>query len=59
MHRGVIIWLVICALSTILFFVIAAVVIVRGFSDLRSLLRMSQPDGDVEPETSVKEGFEG
>jgi hypothetical protein len=58
MHSAVIIWLVIFALSTILFFAIAAVVIVRGFSDLRSLLRMSRPDGDAGSETDLEGDLE-
>lgn len=58
MHSGVIIWLVICALSTIVFFVIAAVVIVKGFSDLRSLLRISHPDGDAGPDADIEEGLD-
>ena len=38
MNTAGIIWLVIFALSTITFFAVAAVVSVKGFSDLRDLL---------------------
>jgi hypothetical protein len=42
MNNGVIIWLVIFALSGASFFVIAAIVTVKGFADLQSLLRHSE-----------------
>ena len=41
MNNGVFIWIVIFAVSTVGFFLIAAVVAVKGFFDLRLLLRHS------------------
>jgi len=42
MDSGAIVWLVIFALSALLFFGIAAVVAVKGLGDLRKLLRYSK-----------------
>ncbi len=44
MNNGVIIWLIIFALAAASFFVIAAIVTVKGFADLRALLRHSEPE---------------
>ncbi len=41
MNNGVIFWLIIFALSAASFFVIAAIVTVKGFGDLRALLQHS------------------
>lgn len=45
MNNGVIIWLIIFALSAVSFFVIAAIVTVKGFADLRALLRHIPREG--------------
>ena len=52
MDSRAVIWLLVFAASAALFFLIAAVVAVRGFADLRDLLRHSKPPGpgDHEPE---------
>ncbi|MFN2513171.1 MAG: hypothetical protein ABR568_17330 [Pyrinomonadaceae bacterium] len=42
MNSGVLIWLIIFALATTCFFVVAAIVAVKGSSDLRDLLRDSK-----------------
>ncbi len=42
MNNSVIIWLIIFALAAICFFVIAAIVTVKGFGDLGALLRHSE-----------------
>lgn len=39
MSSGALIWLIIFALSTTCFFVVAAIVAVKGSADLKSLLR--------------------
>ncbi|MDQ3750579.1 MAG: hypothetical protein M3367_16415 [Acidobacteriota bacterium] len=44
MNSGVIIWLIIFALSAACFFVVAAIVTVKGLADLRALLRHSEPE---------------
>ena len=44
MNRGALIWMIIFAVSAICFFTVAAVVGVKGFSDLRELLRSSKPE---------------
>jgi len=41
MNNGVIIWLIIFALSAAGFFIIAVIVSINGFADLRSLLQHS------------------
>jgi hypothetical protein len=45
MANGAMIWLVIFAVSAAAFFVIAAIVAVRGFTDLQTLLRHSDRKG--------------
>lgn len=45
MDNGAIIWLVIFAVSAAAFFVIAAIVAVKGFADLQNLLRHSKRHG--------------
>ncbi|MGB7067982.1 MAG: hypothetical protein WBD22_00620 [Pyrinomonadaceae bacterium] len=45
MDNGAIIWLVIFAVSGAAFFVIAAIVAVKGFGDLQKLLRHSKRHG--------------
>jgi len=42
MNNGVVIWLIIFALAAAGFFVIAAIVSVKGFADLRTLLQHSK-----------------
>ena len=42
MNTGTLIWMIIFAASALCFFVVAAVVSVRGFGDLRELLRFSE-----------------
>lgn len=41
MNNGVIVWLIIFALSAAVFFVVAAIVTVKGLADLRALLQHS------------------
>ncbi len=55
MNKGVIFWLIIFALSAICFFVIAAIVTVKGLADLRALLRHSERE-DKPNTKSKKEG---
>jgi hypothetical protein len=52
MDSRAVIWLLVFAVSAALFFLVAAVVAVRGFSDLRGLLRHSKPPepGDQDPQ---------
>ena len=42
MNIGIIIWLLIFAVSSAVFFIVAAVVAVKGLGDLRTLLRYSK-----------------
>lgn len=49
MNSGALIWMIIFAVAATGFFVVAAVVAVRGFFDLRLLLRHSNRGG--EPKT--------
>ena len=51
MDSRAVVWLLVFAVSAALFFLIAAVVSVKGFSDLRGLLRHSKPPepGDPNP----------
>jgi hypothetical protein len=44
MNGGALFWLIIFALSTACFFVVAAIVTVKGSDDLRELLRVSRQD---------------
>ena len=57
MNNGVTVWLIIFALSAAGFFIIAAIVAVKGFGDLQALLRHSgqrdEPDNFSE-ETKEK-----
>ncbi len=48
MYNGAVVWLVIFALSAILFFGIAAVVAVKGLDDLKKLLRYSKRSDDTD-----------
>ena len=45
MNTGTLVWLVIFAACALCFFVVAAVVSVRGFGDLRELLRFTKGAG--------------
>lgn len=58
MNNGVIIWLIVFALSAVCFFVIAAIVTVKGFADLRTLLRHSErkdkPNANSEKEAEKR-----
>jgi len=45
MGKGSAVWLIIFALSAILFFTIAGVVAVKGMADLKKLLRYSKRNG--------------
>ena len=47
MDNASVVWLVIFALSAILFFAIAAVVAVNGLTDLKKLLRHSKRQGQL------------
>jgi hypothetical protein len=42
MNTGTLIWMIIFAASALCFFAIAAVVTVRGFGDLKELLRLTK-----------------
>ena len=46
MDKAAIVWIIIFALSAILFFAIAGVVAVNGLSDLKKLLRHSKRHDD-------------
>ena len=48
MDSRAVIWLLIFAISAAVFFVVAAVVAIRGFTDLRTLLRHSKAPKDPE-----------
>lgn len=39
MNTGTLFWLIIFAISAAVFFIVAAIVTIKGFSDLRDLLR--------------------
>lgn len=54
MNNGVLLWLIIFALSAACFFIIALVVSVKGIKDLRDLLRHSEPS-DRQRDFSVQE----
>lgn len=43
MNTGTLLWIIIFAISATIFFVVAAVVAVKGFGDLRDLLGSSRP----------------
>ncbi len=53
MNNGVIIWLIIFALAAACFFVIAVIVSVKGFADLRTLLQHSKHRD--KPDTKLQE----
>jgi hypothetical protein len=55
MNNGVFIWIVIFAVSTVGFFLIAAVVAVKGFFDLRLLLRHSNRNDKSESRSEITE----
>lgn len=58
MNNGVFIWIFIFAVSTVGFFLIAAIVAIKGFFDLRLLLRHSNQADEFEPESKIaKETF--
>ena len=48
MDSRAVVWLLIFAIATALFFVVAAVVTVKGFTGLRTLLRHSKAPRDLE-----------
>jgi hypothetical protein len=54
MDKGVLIWLIIFALSAAVFFLVAAVVTVKGLGDLRTLLRHSRKSGRSSDDTASK-----
>jgi hypothetical protein len=56
MNNAVFIWIVVFAISALVFFGIAAVVAVKGFFDLRLLLRHSNRDGESET-NEAEDGF--
>ena len=56
MNNVIIFWLIIFALSALVFFAIAAVVTVKGFADLRILLRYSEQGS--EPQSELENGEE-
>lgn len=43
MNTGTLIWLIIFAISATVFFIVAAIVSVKGVGDLRDLLSASEP----------------
>ena len=51
MNTGTLIWMIIFATAALAFFVVAAVVSVRGFSDLKDLLRSTKREGKERRET--------
>lgn len=54
MNKGSIIWLIIFAVSAIVFLVIAVIVSVRGFADLQSLLQHSNRRDEFDKDTTEK-----
>jgi hypothetical protein len=48
MNTGTLVWMVIFAASALCFFVVAAVVSVKGLGDLRELLRLTKRQEGVE-----------
>lgn len=49
MTTGALLWLLVTAISTATFFIVAAIVSVRGFHDLLDLLRVTRPrHGDTD-----------
>ena len=55
MNNGVIVWLVIFALAASIFFLIAAIVSIKGFADLQDLLQHSRhrdkPDAKLQDDS--------
>ena len=45
MNKGALLWMIIFAVSALCFFVVAALVSVRGFTDLKELLRSTKRAG--------------
>ena len=46
MTSGTLFWVIVTAISTSTFFIVAAIVSVRGFHDLLDLLRVTKPPHD-------------
>lgn len=58
MNNGVLIWIVIFAVSTIGFFLISVVVAIKGFFDLRLLLNRSNRNRESQPNSeNVEDNF--
>ena len=55
MNNGVFIWIIIFAVCTIAFFLISVVVTIKGFFDLRLLLRHSNRNDEFEPKSEITE----
>lgn len=55
MNNGVIVWLVIFALSVAGFFLIALIVSIKGLGDLRALLRHSEREDSEKEAKKVSE----
>lgn len=55
MNNGTVLWLIIFALSTLSFLVIALVVAVKGFADLRTLLQHSGQRNELQTEIQKAE----
>jgi hypothetical protein len=55
MNNGVFIWIIIFAVSSVGFFLIAVVVAVKGFFDLRMLLSHSNRNDEPEPNSETIE----
>ncbi len=53
MSNGVIFWLITFALSAVCFFVIAAIVTVKGSADLRTLLRHSEREDKTNARSKI------
>ena len=51
MNTGTLVWMIIFAAAALCFFVVAAVVSVRGFGDLKELLRLTKRVGRDEENT--------
>ena len=51
MNTGTVVWMIIFAVSALCFFVVAAVVSVRGLADLKELLRLTKSAGHDEEGT--------
>jgi hypothetical protein len=53
MNNGIFIWIIIFAVSTIGFFLISVVVGIKGFFDLRLLLRHSNRNDEFQPKSEI------